>query len=75
MKELEERLREINAPVIAYGPFEAPIYKTQGRYRKRILLKCKLNSKIRMVLSKIYLDYSKNSKGNYLSIDFNPSNV
>ncbi len=75
MKALENELKSINAPVIAYGPFEAPIYKTQGRYRKRIILKCKLNSKIRAVFAKIYLEYTKNSKGNYLSIDFNPSNL
>ena len=73
--DLERELKLINAPVIAYGPFEAPIYKTQGRYRKRILLKCKLNSKIREVFAKIYLEYTKNSKGNYLSIDFNPGSL
>jgi primosomal protein N' (replication factor Y) len=75
MKDLEKELKSINAPVIAYGPFEAPIYKAQGRYRKRIMLKCKLNNQIREIFSKIYLEYSKNSKGNYLSIDFNPSNL
>ncbi len=73
--ELEKELKAINAPVIAYGPFEAPIYKSQGRYRKRIILKCKLNSKIREIFAKIYLEYSKNSKGNYISIDFNPSSI
>ena len=75
MKDLEKELKSINAPVIAYGPFEAPIYKAQGRYRKRIMLKCKLNNQIREIFSKIYLEYTKNSKGNYLSIDFNPSNL
>ena len=75
MKDLENHLKGINAPVIAYGPFEAPIYKTQGRYRKRIILKCKLNNPIREIFAKIYLEYTKNSKGNYLSIDFNPSNL
>jgi primosomal protein N' (replication factor Y) len=75
MKDLESQLKGINAPVIAYGPFEAPIYKAQGRYRKRIILKCKLNNPIREIFAKIYLEYTKNSKGNYLSIDFNPSNL
>ena len=75
MKDLEKSLKETGAPVIAYGPFEAPIYKAQGRYRKRIMLKCKLNNQIRAVLSKIYLEYAKGSKGNYLSIDFNPSSL
>ena len=75
MKDLEAKLKEKNAPVIAYGPFEAPIYKTQGRYRKRIILKCRLNSQIREVFAEIYKEYTKNSKGNFLSIDFNPSSL
>ena len=75
IKVLERELKKIDAPVIAYGPFEAPIYKAQGRYRKRIILKCRLNSKIRAILAEIYLQYTKNSKGNYLSIDFNPSSL
>ncbi len=75
IKELERELRAIDAPVIAYGPFEAPIYKAQNRYRKRIILKCKLSSKIRAIFAKIYFEYTKKSKGNYLSIDFNPSNM
>ena len=75
IKELERELKAINAPVIAYGPFEAPIYRAQGRYRKRIIVKCRLNNKIREIFARIYLEYSKNSKGNYLSIDFNPSSL
>ena len=75
MRDLEKELKTLNTPVIAYGPFEAPIYKTQGRYRKRIILKCKLNNQVRAIFSKIYLEYTKNSKGNYLSIDFNPSSL
>lgn len=72
---LQRELKENNLPVIAYGPFEAPIYKAQGRYRKRILLKCKLNSKLREILGKIYFEYSKKSSKDYLSIDFNPSSL
>ena len=44
---LKSRFTEVNAPCVAYGPFEAPIYRYQGRYRKRILVKCKLTSQIR----------------------------
>ncbi|MBR2025348.1 MAG: primosomal protein N', partial [Clostridia bacterium] len=74
MKDLEREFKTGNYPVIAYGPFDAPVYKTQGRYRKRIIIKCKLNNKIRETFAKIYLEHAKNSKGNYISIDFNPSN-
>jgi primosomal protein N' (replication factor Y) len=75
IKRLEEEMKKINAPVIAYGPFEAPVYKAQGRYRKRILIKCKLNNKLRGVFSKIYINYTKSKDKFFMSIDFNPSNI
>ncbi len=75
LKSLEKMFTEIGAPVIAYGPFEAPIYKANGRYRKRIIVKCKLNASIRNVFAKIYFEYSKKSTKDYLSIDFNPSSL
>ena len=73
--DLQREFKEKNIPVYAYGPFEAPIYRAQGRYRKRILLKCKLNNALRSVLSKIYIEYSKKSTKDYLSIDFNPTSL
>lgn len=75
MKDLEREFKTVNLPVMVYGPFEAPIYKTQGRYRKRIIIKCKLNNVMREIFAKIYMEHGKNTKGNYLSIDFNPSNI
>ena len=62
-------------PVIVYGPFEAPIYKAQGRYRKRILIKCKLNRQIRKIFSDIYSEFTKSSGKARLSVDFNPSSL
>ena len=75
MKMLENEFRKAELPVIAYGPFEAPIYKAQNRYRKRIMIKCKLNSKIREIFSRVYFEHSKKSTKDYLSIDFNPSSL
>ncbi|MBO5286743.1 MAG: primosomal protein N' [Clostridia bacterium] len=75
IKMLETEMKAINAPALAYGPFEAPIYKTQGRYRKRILIKCKLNNKLRDVFSKVYIEFTKTSDKNFLSVDFNPSSI
>lgn len=75
MKSLERELSALNVPVKAYGPFEAPIYKSNGIYRKRILVKCKLGTAIRQVLSKIYIEFTKAGDRVHLSIDFNPSNI
>ena len=75
IKELEREITSIGVPAKAYGPFEAPIYKSNGRYRKRILIKCKLNNKLRGVFSKIYINYTKSKDKFFMSIDFNPSNI
>ncbi|MBO5262235.1 MAG: primosomal protein N' [Clostridia bacterium] len=75
VKQLETEFKAVNMPVKAYGPFDAPIYKSNGRYRKRIIVKCRLNNKLREVFSKIYIFYTKSNDKNHLSIDFNPSNI
>ena len=75
IKSLESEMKKIGAPAIAYGPFEAPIYKAQGRFRKRIIIKCKLNNSLREVFSKIYSEFSRRGDKSFISIDFNPSNL
>ena len=72
-----QKMREgTDLPVVAYGPFDAPIYKAQGRYRKRIILKCKLNKQQREILSSLLVEYTKNTKNRYsMSIDLNPSSL
>ena len=74
MKAIKSEFTNVNAPVIAYGPFDAPIYRSQGRYRKRIIVKCKLNAQVRGIFGKIYADSFK-SGGAFVSIDFNPTNL
>ncbi len=75
IKTLENEMKTLKVPAIAYGPFEAPIYKTQGKYRKRIIIKCKLNNSLRELFSKIYINSSRTPEKSYLSIDFNPSSL
>ena len=75
IKTLEKEMKALNLPAIAYGPFEAPIYKTQGKFRKRIIIKCKLNNLLRELFSKIYANSRKSWEKNHLSIDFNPSSL
>ncbi|MBO5380236.1 MAG: primosomal protein N' [Clostridia bacterium] len=72
---LQEELTNAGAPAYVYGPFEAPIYKAQGRYRKRIIIKCKLNSQTRELFSKIYTEFSSRGEKRFISIDFNPSSL
>ena len=62
--------------MIVYGPFESPVYKAEGKYRMRIVVKCRLNRRSRELFSKLLVDFGRNSKGKTaLSIDFNPTGL
>ena len=81
-KMLSDMIREkINVeykdvPVICYGPFEAPVYKLDGKYRMRIVIKTKLNKRSREMFSEIYKFFGKRKKNEpMLSVDFNPSSL
>jgi primosomal protein N' (replication factor Y) len=63
-------------PVKVYGPFEAPVYKLDGKYRMRIVIKTVLNKKSREMFSQIYTVFNKRKKTEpQLSVDFNPSSL
>ena len=81
-KLLSDMLREKIAteykdvPVICYGPFEAPVYKLDGKYRMRMVIKTKLNKRSREMFSEIYKSFGKRRKNEpMLSVDFNPSSL
>jgi len=62
---------------ITFGPFEAPVYKVENKYRMRIVIKCRLNKRSRELFGKIMNDFSKQSSSSrtHISIDFNPSGL
>ena len=63
-------------PLLTFGPFEAPVYRVEGKYRMRMVIKCKLNRRSRALFSSLLSDFSKSgARGLNLSIDFNPSNL
>ena len=63
-------------PIELYGPFEAPVYKVENKYRMRMVAKCVLNKQSRGLFSSILAEFSQASvKGLSLSIDLNPSNL
>lgn len=75
---LREKINTIykDVPIICYGPFEAPVYKLEGRYRMRIVIKTKLNKRSREMFSEIYKAFGKRMKNEpMLSVDFNPSSL
>ena len=62
--------------MIVFGPFESPVFKVDGKYRMRIVIKCRLNKRSRELFSKIMEEFGRLCKGmGALSVDFNPSGL
>ncbi len=60
--------------LIVFGPFESPVYKAEGKYRMRIVIKCKLNKRSREFFSHLLADFGKNNKSRaVMSVSFNPT--
>ncbi|MBR6557609.1 MAG: primosomal protein N' [Clostridia bacterium] len=65
-----------DTPIVAFGPFEAPIYKLDGRYRMRMVFKCKLNARSRELFSRVLRQLSHEISSKItLSLDTNPSGI
>ena len=63
-------------PIDSFGPFEAPVYRVENRYRMRMVIKCRLNKKSRALFSELLGGFSRAAiRKLTLSIDFNPSNL
>ena len=63
-------------PLVVFGPFEAPVYRVDGKYRMRMVVKCKLGRKSRSFFASLLSEFGRES-GNKttLSIDLNPTNL
>ncbi len=65
-----------DVPLISFGPFEAPVYRVDNRYRMRIVIKCKLNKRTLEMLSALVTGFASNvGKRLNISIDLNPSSL
>ncbi|MBQ8275072.1 MAG: primosomal protein N' [Clostridia bacterium] len=61
---------------VAFGPFEAPVYRVEGRYRMRMVLKCKLNRRSRAMFAEVYSRFSAKAPAKtVLTVDYNPTNL
>ncbi len=79
---LSERFSELtqkefsDVPVVSYGPFEAPVYKVENKYRMRMIVKCRLNARSRELFATLLSEFSEAAvRAPSLSIDFNPSSL
>ena len=63
-------------PLVVFGPFEAPVYKVDGKYRMRLVVKCRLNQKSRAFFSSLLTEFTKGSgEKTTLTVDLNPTNL
>ncbi len=83
VRELAETFKKLteteysDIPFVSFGPFEAPVYRVEGRYRMRMVLKCRLTKRSRQLFATILSNFAKRPLHGKLtlSIDFNPSNL
>ena len=63
--------------IIALGPMPARVAKVSGKYRYRLILKCKNNQRFRKGVSDLLKDFGKNSKIHDVSVyvDINPQTL
>ena len=67
-----------DVPLIAFGPFEAPVYRVDNVFRMRMVLKCRLNRRSRGMLEELLVKFAPRGRGfqqAVLSIDLNPSQI
>lgn len=63
-------------PFVAYGPFEAQIYKINEKFRMRMVIKCKNTKRTRLMFADLLREFGKNAaKKVTLTVDFNPNSV
>ena len=63
-----------DVPAVVFGPMEAPVYRVDGKYRTRMVIKCRLNKRSRALFSELLMRRSAPGQP-ALSIDFNPSGL
>lgn len=63
--------------LIVLGPLQPRVSKISGKYRYRMIIKCKNNSKFRRFMSELLIEFGKDTKFNDVSIfaDINPESI
>ncbi len=61
-------------PFVIYGPFEAQVYKANGKFRLRFVVKCKLNRTSRLFFAEMLGKFASVKKTS-LTVDLNPQTI
>ena len=60
--------------LLIYGPFEAPIYKMNDKYRMHVIVKCRMNSRTRYMFRELMKEFNNSLyKKISVNIDVNPT--
>ena len=61
---------------VIFGPFEAPVYRVDNKFRMRMVVKCRLNKRTRQMFASLLTTFGAGgTSGAILSVDFNPSTL
>ena len=76
-EELSLLLKEsfTDVQTVVFGPFEAPIYRVDNRYRMRMVVKCRLNKRSRALFATLLSTFDRSRGSVSLSVDLNPSTL
>ena len=61
-------------PFVAFGPFEAQVYKLNEKYRMRMVVKCRLNRTSRKLFHELLCEFS-HDRSTTLAVDLNPLSI
>ncbi len=76
LNELREGEVGQKVDMIVFGPFEAPVYRVDNRYRLRMVIKCRQTKETMSLFHALLCRFNTNcGRRVHLSIDFNPSNL
>ena len=76
LKSLSTSERFAGLPMIMFGPFEAPVYRVDEKYRMRMIVKCSLTAHARSLFAAVLAEFSRSGgQTPTLTVDFNPTNL
>ena len=76
IKAAKEQPEYRELPMILFGPFEAPVYRVDGKYRMRIIIKCRLGESMRKLFSELLRSFPRSeADAPVLTVDFNPTSL
>ena len=64
-------------PLVIYGPIEPHVYRAEGKYRLRIVLKCRINPRLREMIDELLVEHSTTAypAKPTMTVNFSPTSI